>query len=130
MTLSETRKAAFANAKRQAVENAKTFIISNTIVEDFVVKKDLIKSTAEGAVTILEQKDFGVENNQRYHVWKKAEVEYGLKPKEQKIITNTALNKEAPLTVKVWSSKKNTKPARISPSTFRETAFIMPGLLT
>ncbi len=28
MTLSETRKAAFANAKRQAVENAKTFIIS------------------------------------------------------------------------------------------------------
>ncbi len=50
MTLSETRKEAFANAKRQAVKNARTFIISNTIIEDFVVKKDLIKGTAEGAV--------------------------------------------------------------------------------
>ncbi len=107
--LSETRKAAFANAKRHAVENAKTFIISNTIVENFVVKKDLIKGTAEGAVTILEQKDFGVEDNQRYHVWIKAEVEYGLKQKEQKIITGTAFNKEAPLTVKVWTPKKNYK---------------------
>ena len=109
MTLSETRRAAFANAKRQAVENARTFIISNTIVEDFVVKKDLIQGTAEGAVSILEQKDFGVEDNQRYHVWIKAEVEYGLKPKEQKIITDTAFNKEAPLTVKVWTSKKKYK---------------------
>jgi len=109
MTLSETRKAAFANAKRQAVENAKTFIISNTIVEDFVVKKDLIKGTAEGAVTILEQKDFGVENNQRYHVWIKAEVEYGLKPKEHKIVKNTAFNKEVPLTVKVWTPNKSYK---------------------
>ena len=109
MTLSETRQAAFANAKRQAVENARTFIISNTIVEDFVVKKDLIKGTAEGAVTILEQKDFGVENNQRYHVWIKAEVEYGLKPKKQKIVKNTAFNKEAPLTVKVWTQNKSYK---------------------
>ena len=109
MTLSETRKAAFANAKRQAVENARTYIISSTIVEDFVVKKDLIKGTAEGAVTILEQKDFGIENNQRYHVWIKAEVEYGLKQKEQKIITDTAFNKEAPLTVKVWTPIKNYK---------------------
>jgi hypothetical protein len=109
MTLSETRKVAFANAKRQAVENAKTFIISNTVVEDFVVKKDIIKGTAEGAVTILEQKDFGVEDNQRYHVWIKAEVEYGLKQKKQKIITDTAFNKEAPLTVKVWTPKKKYK---------------------
>jgi len=109
MTLSEIRKAAFANAKRQAVESARTFIISNTVVEDFVVKKDLIEGTAEGAVTILEQKDFGVEDNQRYHVWIKAEVEYGLKQKEQKIITDSAFNKEAPLTVKVWTPKKNYK---------------------
>ncbi len=36
--LSETRNAAFANAKRQAVENAKIFIISNRIIEDFVDK--------------------------------------------------------------------------------------------
>ena len=50
-------------------------------VENFVVKYDMIWSEAEGAVTILEQKDFGIENNTRYHVWIKADVEYKLKAK-------------------------------------------------
>jgi hypothetical protein len=71
-----------------------------------VVKKDLIKGTAEGAVTILEQKDFGVEDNKRYHVWIKAEVEYELKTKGQQMVQGHDLDKKAPLTVKVWTSKK------------------------
>jgi hypothetical protein len=106
MTLSETRKAAFANAKRQAVENTRTYIISNTTVEDLVVKKDTIKGTAEGAVTILKQKDFGIEDNKRYHVWIMAEVEYELETKGQQMIQEHDLDIKAPLTVKVWTSKK------------------------
>ena len=35
MTLSETRAAAFANAKRQAIESARTYIQSKTRVKNF-----------------------------------------------------------------------------------------------
>lgn len=109
MTLSEIRKAAFANAKRQAVEMSKTYIQSKTKVENFVLKSDEITSTAEGAVTIIEQKDHGVVDNTRYHVWIKAEVEYVLKPKVQQAGKDIVRDKNAPLTVKVWTSKKHYK---------------------
>ncbi len=121
MTLSETRAAAFANAKRQAVEMAKTHIKSKTNVEDFILKSDSVLATSEGAVTVLEQKDIGVEDNTRYHVWIKAEVGYGYTPKtpvslkgeKGKTIdlkTDTVvMDKNAPLTVKVWTPKKRYK---------------------
>jgi len=105
MTLSETREAAFANAKRQAVEMVRTYIQSKTKVEDFVLKSDKITASAEGAVTILEQKDLGIEDNTRYHVWIKAEVEYGLKPMGQDS-KGHEMDPGAPLTVKVWTPKK------------------------
>ena len=115
MTLAETRAAAFANAKRQAVEMAHTYIQSKTVIEDFVLKKDRIKGTAEGAVTILEQKDLGIEDNTRYHIWIKAEVEYGLEPKVKPSVSENKADNDsatavwdtgAPLTVKVWTPKK------------------------
>jgi len=108
MTLAQTREAAFANAKRQAVEMVRTYIQSKTKVEDFVLKSDKITTSAEGAVTILEQKDLGVEDNTRYHVWIKAEVEYGLKPKKQGD-DGLDTDPDAPLTVKVWTPKKQYK---------------------
>jgi len=115
MTLSETRIAAFLNAKRQAVEMAKTYIQSNTVVENFELKKDRIDGKAEGAVTILEQKDLGVEGNSRYHVWIKAEVEYifnhtKTSDKNLKSGVGTSvlvMDKTAPLTIKVWTLKKH-----------------------
>ena len=115
MTVSEIRAAAFANAKRQALEMARTYIQSKTQVEDFIVKYDLVWSSAEGAVTVLEQKDHGIENNTRYHVWIKAEVDYELRLKSSPIEQphgsgqSTALDKGVPLTVKVWTSKKKYK---------------------
>ncbi len=105
MTLAETRTAAFANAKRLAVERTRTHISSKSKVKDFVLISDQIAAITEGTVTILEQKDHGVVDNTRYHVWIKAEVEYSLKPKEQNGIP-LDLNSSAPLTVKVWTSKK------------------------
>ena len=106
MTLAETRTTAFANAKRQALEAARTYIQSRTKVKDFEVEYDLIWSDSQGAVSILEQKDHGVEDNTRYHVWIKAEVEYGFRPKGQQATQGYIMDKDAPLTVKVWTSKK------------------------
>jgi len=106
MTLAETRKTAFINAKRQALEMTKTFIQSKTTVQEFELVDDRINATSEGAVRIIEQKDFGVENNNRYHVWIKAEVEYGVKSPEKNGISDDYLNSASPLTIKVWTSKK------------------------
>jgi hypothetical protein len=105
MTISDTRSAAFANAKRQAVETARTYIQSKTKVVDFELKSDEITATSEGAVIVLEQKDHGVENNTRYHVWIKAEVEFSLKS-DMKIPNDTDMDQDSFLTVKVWTSKK------------------------
>ncbi|MEE8399285.1 MAG: DUF4384 domain-containing protein [Desulfobacterales bacterium] len=108
MTLAQTRAAAFANAKRQALEMAKTHIKTKTKVEDFEVKYDLIWSEAEGAVSVIEQKDHGVEDNARYHVWIKAEVEYGLRSKAASDPSQN-MDPGLPLKVKVWTSKKKYK---------------------
>jgi len=113
MTLGQVRNAAIATAKRQAVERAKTYIESNTTVENFEVTQDRIKGKSYGTVTILEMKDLGVVDNTRYHVWIKAEVEYGIKPVDMPDtgspsdqLTATHLDPQAPLTVRVWTTKK------------------------
>lgn len=106
MTLSQTRKAAFATAKRQALEMAKTYIKSKSKVKEGVLEYDLIWSDAEGAVSVLEQKDHGVEENKRYHVWIKAEVKYALEPKKEAASQAAVMDVDSPLTVKVWSDKK------------------------
>jgi hypothetical protein len=58
-------------------------------------------------VKVLEQKDFGIENNSRYHVWIKAEVTYVLKPPREPSQKKALMNPAAPLTVKVWTDKKS-----------------------
>ncbi|MFZ5572456.1 MAG: DUF4384 domain-containing protein [Thermodesulfobacteriota bacterium] len=108
MTLAETRSAAFANARRQALEAAKTFIRSKTKVTNFMLDYDTIWSDSEGAVTVIEQKDIGIEDNKRYHVWIKADVEYALKPKQGATPAAAAEgDRNAPLTVKLWTPEKN-----------------------
>jgi hypothetical protein len=109
MTLAETRAAAFSNAKRQALEGAMTYVQSKTRVKNFQLDYDVVISLASGSVLLLEQKDYGVEGNNRYHVWIKAEVRYDLKPKRPDPGQTTMLFKTAPLTVKVWTSKKKYK---------------------
>jgi hypothetical protein len=106
MTLAETRKTAFANAKRQALEMTKTFIQSKTKIKNLELVEDRIDATSEGVVTIIEQKDFGIENNTRYHVWIMAEVEYGIKEYVNKDALDYSMNETFPLTVKVWTSKE------------------------
>jgi hypothetical protein len=103
----DVRQEAFANARRQALENAESRIKSQTRVENYQLQYDLIESGAEGVVKVLEQKDFGIENNSRYHVWIKAEVTYVLKPPPAPAQQKALMSPEAPLTVKVWTDKKS-----------------------
>jgi hypothetical protein len=91
------------------VENARTFIRSKTQVENFELRSDEVTASTEGAVTVLEQKDFGIVDNQRYHVWIKAEVEYELQPAGPDAPSDDAVTlpgADGPLTVRVWTSKK------------------------
>jgi hypothetical protein len=105
-SIKEIRQAAFANARRLALENAEAYIQSKTKVENFVLQYDLIESGAEGVVKVLEQKDLGIENNSRYHVWIKAEVSYALKPPTKSQELQALMSENAPLTVKVWTERK------------------------
>ena len=100
------RQEAFANARRLALENAQAYIKSKTKVENFVLQYDLVESGAEGVVRVLEQKDLGIENNSRYHVWIKAEVSYELKPPNKRQELQAVMSQSAPLTVRVWTERK------------------------
>lgn len=82
----EARIEAVENAKKNAVEKANAHIKSVIREEDFVIKPD---------IEILEQKDYGKEKDNRYHVYIKARVSYELKT--------------VPLAVNVWTSKKTYK---------------------
>jgi len=105
-SIRDVRQEAFANARRQALENAETHIKSQTKVENYQIQYDLIESGAEGVVKVLEQKDLGIENNSRYHIWIKAEVTYILRPVTEPSQKKVLMSPEAPLTVKVWTDKK------------------------
>ncbi|MDD2219125.1 MAG: hypothetical protein WC124_08885 [Desulfoplanes sp.] len=103
--IGQVRAEAFALAKRQALEAARTHIQSLTKVENMILDYDLVQSVSEGHVKILEQKDIGIEENSRYHVWIRAEVEYILRPKVgQKMQTAEALSSGGSLTVRVWGN--------------------------
>jgi hypothetical protein len=101
----KARAEALAIAKRQALEMARVRLESNTLIKDGKLEYDFIKSGAEGVVTVLAQKDHGLEGN-RYHVWIRAEVKYGLKPSEKQKEAVQTLFAQRPLTVKVWTPQK------------------------
>lgn len=73
-TIAETRQEAFANAKRQALESAKVYIESYTKVRNYTFEEDVIESIAKGTVELLDQEDYGIEGNSRYHIWIKARI--------------------------------------------------------
>ncbi|MGE4443249.1 MAG: DUF4384 domain-containing protein [Desulfomicrobium sp.] len=106
LSLKKIRAEAFANAKRQALENAESRLHSFTQVKNFQVDYDLVLSKSEGSVTVLEQKDLGIEPDNRYHVWIKAQVDYSLHPKQQEEQVEV-VPASGPLTVRVWTDKKH-----------------------
>ena len=105
-TISQMRALAFINAKRRVLEKAKTRITSSTKLKNFQLEYDVVMTQSEGAITILEEKDYGIQNH-RYHVWIKAEVDFALQPKGGGSSSGLIMDAAAPLTVKVWTDQKS-----------------------
>lgn len=117
-TLRDIREAAFADARRRALGAAAQWVQSYSQVENFELKVNLVESAAIGQVRVLESKDHGIQPDNRYKVWIKAEVAYDLRePEALRARASTAndaadgddpmMRPDAPLSVRVWSEKKS-----------------------
>ncbi len=100
----EIREHAYNNAKRNLLEKTMVHIKSYSKVENFKLEYDLIQSESEGFLRILEKKDIGFIENNRYKVWIKAEVIYNFSGEE--ISQKTKQTNVGPLSVKVWTEKE------------------------
>ena len=101
--IKELQKEAYEDARRQAAQSAQAYI--QGLTRSIKVTYDISKSHGQVEVKVLEQKDFGIEDGKHYRIWLKAEVQYKLE--KPSLIPRTALlNPQAPLTVSVWTDKK------------------------
>jgi len=107
--LPEAKAAALANAKKEALQAAKSHIASRMKGGGLNDTHESIWSDAESAIVLLDQRDHGVKDKTQYHIWIKAEVPYDIKPKKAAGSHTATLGKDAPLTVKVWTPKKEYK---------------------
>ena len=109
----DTEKEAKADARRNAVENARTLIKSQTQVKDFQLEKDIVEAYAQASVTILEEikdgtgwfKDATSGDCYRYRI--KAEVvpdEQAMERIAEK--SGIADDPAAPLHVRIWTDRK------------------------
>jgi len=108
----ETIDEAKANAKRNASENAMTFISSETTVKDFVLEKDLVDAFSQALVKVLEEvKGEWIKDDtmgESYKITLKVEVtpkEFKEIPKKGEMIDSPT----APLKVKLWTDKNQTE---------------------
>lgn len=115
-TLRDIREAAFADARRRALGAAAQWVQSYSQVENFELKVNLVESAAIGQVRVLESKDHGIQSDNRYKVWIKAEVAYDLREPEtlrprkgNAAAHDPAMMPDGPLSVRVWSEKKTYK---------------------
>ncbi len=109
----ETEKEARAEARRHAVEQAKTLIKSRTKVKDFQVEQDLVEAYAQAQVSVVEElkegtgwyKDAAVGDCFRYRI--KAEVTPDARAMERLAQKgDLADDPAAPLNVRIWTDRK------------------------
>ncbi|MBD3288933.1 hypothetical protein GF337_09035, partial [candidate division KSB1 bacterium] len=103
-TIRQIRTEARTEAKRIALERGEVHIKNLTTVENYQLKYDIIESSSEGMIKILDYKDYGFTDDNRYHYWIKAEIRYALKSQPSQSYQETAAPQSGgPLTVKLWS---------------------------
>jgi hypothetical protein len=110
----QTEKDALAEVKRLAVENAITYIKTESVVKNFVVDKDVVEAYSNASVTIrefIERKWYKDERaGDCYRIKIKAEI-----IPDEKAMNEVAAKKEfaddptLPLTVKLWTGKNEYK---------------------
>jgi hypothetical protein len=107
----QTEQQALSEAKRNAVEKTLTYIKSETTVKDFQFEKDVIGAYANAAIKIVQELEKGwykdASSGDCYRLRIKAEVTPDEKAM-QKISEGKNVNEDpsAPLTVQVWTGKK------------------------
>ncbi len=108
MTLNDARKAAFTDAKQKACERGVVEIESNTLVKNGILEYALDKSQSDCGLRILEEKELGIEQGNRYHVQIRAHILYTLLDREGRKAPpgGPADGPAAPLVVRVWTEKK------------------------
>ncbi|OYT15195.1 MAG: hypothetical protein B7C24_14355 [Bacteroidetes bacterium 4572_77] len=107
-TISEAKK----NAKRNAAENAGTYIKSETVVKNYMTEKDLMEAYSQAIVKVIEVisgewvKDDLMGDS--YKIKVKVEVIPKLDKIKEMVNSSTIIDDPtAPLTVKTWSDKKS-----------------------
>lgn len=111
-TKKQVESQALLDAKRQAVEFAKTYVSVQTKVKNFKLEKDLIKSFAQAEVKVLSiVKQSWDEKNTCYFISLMAEVfpVSTLLNMQSDMLMN---NPTAPLTVKLWTNQLQFRPGQ------------------
>jgi hypothetical protein len=107
----QTESEALANAKRNAAENASTYITSETKVKNFELEKDLINAYAQAEIRIIEVTEKSwyrdAASGDCYKMQIKAEVIPDEKNLKQAAAGKNVLeDPAAPLRIRVWTDKK------------------------
>lgn len=111
---SQTEAEALLNAKRKAVEFASSYLRSETRVKDLEVEKDLIDAYAHATIKVLEEFEKAWHKDPSLGDCFKLKIKAEVIPDEQ-AMTQVAKGKgmaddpSAPLTVQVWTDKKEYK---------------------
>lgn len=116
-TMRQLRNEARMEAKRLALEQGEMSIKSLTVIKNNMQDYDVIQTSAEGVIKILEFKDHGIQPDNRWRYWIKAEIRYILKEKVaaeniEPVIPSPVRQDNfaaGPLTVKIWPGKKQYK---------------------
>jgi len=110
----QTEQAALTDAKKSAVDRAATYIKSETQVKDFVLQKDIIEAYQNATVKVLQEVEKNWYKDPNSGECYKLKIKAEVIPDEKAIAAmamkpETADNPNAPLSVKVWTEKKEYK---------------------
>ncbi len=110
----QTEKMAMAEAKRNAVENAVTYVKSETKVKDLQVEEDMMKAYSNATVKVLEIKESRWYKDERAGDCMKMKIKAEVIPDEKAIKEAVASrvsidNPGLPLSVRLWTDKKEFK---------------------
>lgn len=108
-TRKQTENLAMTDAKRNAIEQVRTYVSSSTEVHDFELKQDLVTAYADAKVEVIEELGKGWYKDTAQGDCYKVKIKADVIPNEKamKKVSDTALDDPTlPLAVKVWSDKE------------------------
>jgi len=111
-SMKQTERAAMADAKDKASKNAATYIKGKTKIEDAQLVKDIIEAYSNATVTVDKEIEKGWYNDPSLGRCYKVKIRANVIPDEnamKKTSQETIDNPSAPLSVKIWTDKKEYK---------------------